>query len=72
MALLEGDNAGLIASDAGGEEDVVHLATLLQHNFQEIRYINLYLRRAKQPTCKLRMTLALHPVSAEQPAWYSG
>ena len=39
---------------------------------REIRYINLYLRRAKQPTCKLRMTLALHPVLAEQPAWYSG
>ena len=36
MALLEGDDAGLLASDAGGDEDVVHLATLLQHNFQHL------------------------------------
>ena len=38
----------------------------------EIPYINLHLRRAKQPTWKLRMTQSLHPILAEHPAWHSG
>ena len=50
--------------------------SLREHNILltkiEIPYINLHLRRAKQPTWKLRMTQSLHPILAEHPAWHSG
>ena len=38
----------------------------------EIRYINLYLRRAKQPTCKLKMTPPFYQVLIKQSTWHGG